>query len=451
MQIRAGDNAAASRGLARRARVGGDSAFRLLLVGSSVSLLGSQVTAIGYPMLVLYLTGSPVTAGWVACAAAAPSVLAYIPAGALVDRSDPWRAMLLSEIGRGCAIATVVAALAMGRASVPLLIVVAVIEQTLEVFSVLAEPRCVGSLVSRDDAGSAFVRIEARTHVVTLLGRPLGGFLFGLRPILPFLSDALSFAASAGALIGIRNMRRPRLPAPEEKRVSVSWHLGHDVRDGVRWLCRNGYVRLAIMLCSAATLTAQALIMVILGEARTEHVHACMVGMALAAPGGGGAIGSCVAARLPAGSRNHWLRIQMCVWCVMLAALAITGGPSFGWIAAVMIVLGFTGALGNVEVGTYLMQNVAHTMLARVTSIGRLMSFGACAIGPVLGGALFQHYGAEKAIVALSVITTILAFVSLLAPSMRAENRADGCGTESPSPDAEISVVPPQCGIAAAD
>jgi MFS family permease len=450
MQIRAGDNAAASRGLARRARVGGEGAFRLLLMGSSVSLLGSQVTAIGYPMLVLYLTGSPITAGWVACVATVPSMLAYIPAGVLVDRSDPWRVMLLSEIGRGCAIAMVVAALALGRASVPLLIAVAVIEQTLEVFSVLAEPRCVGSLVSRDEAGSAFVRIEARTHVVTLLGRPLGGFLFGLWPILPFLSDALSFGVSAATLIGIRSMRLPRLPT-SAPHVRASWHLGSDVRDGLRWLCRNRYLRLAVMLCSAATLTAQALIMVILGEAHSGHVRAFMVGMVLAAPGGGGAIGSCLASRLPAMSRNQSLRIQMCVWCVMMAALAIAGGPSFGWMAAVMIVLGFTGALGNVEVGTYLMQNVAHTMLARVTSIGRLMSFGACAIGPVLGGALFQHYGAEKAIVALFVITTILALVSLLAPSMRAENRADGRGTEALSPDAEISVVPPQCGAVTAD
>jgi MFS family permease len=442
MRTRVGGNAA-SRGPAARQRVGGDGTFRLLLMGSSVSLLGSRVTAIAYPMLVLYLTGSPVTAGWVACAVTAPSVVAYIPVGVLVDRSDPWRAMLLSEIGRGCAIATVVAALALGRPSVPLLIAAAVIEQTLEVFSVLAEPRCIGSVVSRDEAGPAFVRIEARTHVVTLLGRPLGGFLFGLMPILPFLSDALSFGVSAAALTGSRSRRLPRPPTPDAPRVRASWHLSNDVRDGLRWLWLNKYVRLAIILCSVTTLTAQALIMVILGEAHSEHVPAFMVGIVLAASGGGGAIGSFVASWLPATNRNQWLRIQMCVWCVVLAALAITGGPSFDWTGAVMIVLGFTGALGNIEVGTYLMENVVHTMLARVTSIGRLMSFSACAIGPVLGGTLFQRYGAETAIVVLFVVITIPALVSLLAPSMWAENRADGRGTESLSPDVEISVIQP--------
>lgn len=442
MQIMVG-GATASRSAAGRARLADDGAFRLLLLGSSVSLLGSRVTAIAYPMLVLYLTGSPVAAGWVAFAATAPSVLAYIPAGVWVDRTDPWRAILLSEIGRGGVIGTVVIAVVINRAGVPLLIVAAVIEQTLEVFSVLAEPRCVGSVVPRDETASAFARIEARTHVVTLIGRPLGGFLFGLAPVLPFLSDALSFAVNACALVGIRNSRSPERPASSVPVARVSWRLGPDVRDCLRWLCRDGYVRLAIVLCASTTLTAQALIMVILGGAHSRHVPAFTVGVVLAASGAGGAVGSFVASRLPATSRKYWLKVQMWVWGGVLAALAAVGRPTSGWMAVVMLVLGLTGALGNIEVGTYLMQNVAHTMLARVTSIGRLMSFGACAIGPVLGGILFQRYGADRAIGVLFIGITILACVSLAAPSMPAERTAGVRDTEGLSPPPEVSAAQP--------
>jgi len=167
------------------------------------------------------------------------------------------------------------------------------------------------------------------------------------------------------------------------------------------------------------------------------------VGMVLAASGAGGAIGSFVASRLPATNRKYWLKVQMCVWGVMLAVLAAVGGPTSGWMAVVMLVLGFTGALGNIEVGTYLMQNVAHTMLARVTSIGRLMSFGACATGPVLGGILFQHYGADRAVVVLFIGITVLACVSLAAPSMRAECTAGGRSAEGLSPQPEISAAQP--------
>src|ERR1022692_4299045 len=106
-----------------------DSDFQLLLTGSSVSMLGSRLTSIGYPLLVLALTGSPLVAGLVGFAATAPSILVYLPAGALVDRWDPWRAMLVCEFGRGAAIATVVITVALGSPSVALLTAVAVIEE----------------------------------------------------------------------------------------------------------------------------------------------------------------------------------------------------------------------------------------------------------------------------------------------------------------------------------
>src|SRR6185437_15078202 len=136
--------------------------FRRVLRASSISMLGSHVTTIAYPLLVLRLTGSPFAAGCVAFAATAPGILVHIPAGALIDRWNPRRAMIFSEFGRGVAIATVAATIALGRAMVPLLIAVAIIEGVLEVFSGLAERRYVGSLVERSQVSSALVRIEAR-------------------------------------------------------------------------------------------------------------------------------------------------------------------------------------------------------------------------------------------------------------------------------------------------
>jgi hypothetical protein len=96
-------------------------AFRLLLTGSSISMLGSRVTDIAYPMLVLYLTRSSLIAGLVACAIVAPSILVYMPAGVLVDRLNPRHVMLVGELGSGTLVAVVAASLAMGRPSIPCL------------------------------------------------------------------------------------------------------------------------------------------------------------------------------------------------------------------------------------------------------------------------------------------------------------------------------------------
>ena len=389
-----------------------NNAFRLLLGASSVSMLGSRLTTIAYPMLVLYLTGSPAFAGFAVFAAIAPSILVYIPAGALVDRWDPRRTMLMSEAGRGIAVATVVGSLALHRPSVPLIICMAVSEEILEVFAVLAERRYVRALVKPHHVSDALVRMEARTHVVVLAGRPLGGLLFELGPIFPFLADLVTFIISVSALLGIRHKRMVR-PA----RMSCS-QLIKEVRTGLRWLRGDRFSRNATPPWACMTLISQALIMVFLAEAHTRQLSSAAIGIVLAASGLGGAFGAVTGSWLPVLARQPRIRIQPWIWSVALLTLAVSR-PSWQipCMAAVMIVLGFTGAMGNVELDTYLVKQVPDGMLARVTSIGRLMSFSACALGPALGGILIESYGVQRAVFSLFVMTLTLAVISIRVPS----------------------------------
>ena len=85
--------------------------------------------------------------------------------------------------------------------------------------------------------------------------------------------------------------------------------------------------------------------------------------------------------------------------------------------AAVMAILGFTGALGNIELDTHLMRDVEKDMLARVTSISRLMSLAACAIGPAFGGMLVQGLGVQGAVTCLFLITPVLPLLAAIVPS----------------------------------
>ncbi len=60
--------------------------FILLWSGQVVSTLGSEVSGLAFPLLVLSLTGSPARAGIVGFARGLPYLLVYLPAGAPVDR-----------------------------------------------------------------------------------------------------------------------------------------------------------------------------------------------------------------------------------------------------------------------------------------------------------------------------------------------------------------------------
>jgi predicted MFS family arabinose efflux permease len=318
--------------------------------------------------------------------------------------------MLCSEIGRGAAITTIVVALALGKPSVILLTVAAAIEEILEVFSTLAERRFVRALVKPNQVPSALARTEGRTHMVILIGRPLGGFFFGIWRILPFAADVVSFIVSVSTLFCIQGRARPIPSEPVERR-----HLGRELTGGFRWLFKNPFAGVALPLTAGATFIGQALIMVFLVEAHVRHLPSVSTGIVLAASGAGGVLASVAGFRLFPWKNHSPLKIQMLIWMLTFGLLAISGGQSFVGLAVTMAILGFTGALGNIAVDTFVIRNTAKSMLARVMSVNRLASFGALALGPLFGGILVDHQGPRGAIFMLFLVTAFLLAVALIA------------------------------------
>jgi MFS family permease len=369
-----------------------DRALRWLLGGSAVSMLGSRVTSIAYPMLILYLHGSPVTAGLAVAAANAPSVLLYLPAGALVARWDPRETLLAAEVGRAIAIGGIVVMLAAHWANLWLIILVAVMEESLEVFSQLADRRCLQGLVDQERVRSAEASMEMRTHLAVLFGRALGGALFGVQACLPFVFDALSFVPSVGSLAVIRHSRPVSRP-PRRRRLS------DEIRDGVRTLIRDPYARDASVLDAAMTMAAQALILVFLAQAHATGLRSLAIGAVLASSGVGGALGAVVSRRMPQRSGRGAVKLQPVIWSLVFGFLGVTslcaeaGTCWLTCMAIAMTVLGFTGAMANVELNTYLTKMIPDGQTATVFGISLQLSFAASALGPVLGGGIDQLAG----------------------------------------------------------
>jgi MFS family permease len=389
-------------------------AFRLLMFGSSISMLGTRISTVAFPMLVLHLDNSPFVTGLVAFAAIAPSMLVYVPAGVLVDRWNPRRVMLGSELLRGLAIASVVIALIIFRMHVDIwfLILAMVAEEILEIFSTLADRRYLSTVIERDKVVSRQASVEVRTHAAVLAGRPVGPFLFAIEPFLPFLADAVSFIASVASLLLLRRIDEP---PGEVRRLKLRQVIG-DVGRGFEWLKRDRRAWLTVGLMATTSMVAQALIMMFLVEAHSKQLSTVAIGVVLATSGAGGAVGAFSSRIVPTEVRNYWLPIQMVAWSVALASLALVGGQSVYWSAVAMFVLGLTGAIGNVEFGTYLVRNAPDDMIARITGIGQMLAIGACALGPVLGGYAIQHFQIKGAVWILLAIVMSLAFAALLMP-----------------------------------
>jgi MFS family permease len=391
-------------------------AFRTLMLGSSISMFGSRISTVAFPMLVLHLYNSPFFTGLVAFAAIAPSMLAYLPAGVLVDRWNPRRVMLVSELLRGLTIASVVFSLvAFGRrTSIWFLIVMMVAEEILETFSVLADRRYLSGLVERGNRTSRQSYIEVRAHAVVLAGRPIGPFLFAIKPILPFLADAVSFMFSVGSLLVVRRSDE----SPPTSRRLPPGQMARDIGQGFSWLRNDRRAWVTMILMAITSMVAQALVLMLLAQAHARDLSTAEIGVVLATSGAGGVVGSISFKFLPDEFKRFWLPIQMVAWSVALASLWLAGGLPAASSALAMFTLGFTGAIGNIEFGTYLVANVADDMIARVTAIGQMLAIGASAVGPVLGGYAIQRWGVKGAVEVLFVIVLFPAFLSLSMPEV---------------------------------
>lgn len=416
-----------------RVLLSGSPAFRLLMFGSSISMLGTRISTVAFPMLALYLNKSPSVTGLVAFAAFAPSMLVYLPAGVLVDRWNPRRVMLISEVLRGLAIASIVVALAMfgTRVNIWFLLLAMVAEEVFEIFSTLADRRYLHRVMERDKMDSQQAAIEVRAHAVVLAGRPVGPFLFSIMPFLPFLADAVSFIASAGSLILLRRVGEPEA---EPQRLAPKRAI-NEIGNGFTWLKKHRRGWITVLLMAMTSMVAQALILMFLVEAHSKQLSTIAIGCVLAASGAGGAVGSFCSRILPEQVRHFWLPIQMIVWCLALAFLALSGGQSAYYSAGVMFVLGLTGAIGNVVYRTYLVSNIKDDMVAKVTGIGQMLAIGASALGPLFAGYAIQHFHVRDAIYILLGLIVLLVIATWLILAVREQAAARRRGHKEPVAD----------------
>ncbi len=81
--------------------------YMLLWSGQVVSSVGTQVSQLAFPLLILALTGSAAQAGFAGALRALPYLFFSLPAGALIDRWDRKLTMIICNSGRAISLASI--------------------------------------------------------------------------------------------------------------------------------------------------------------------------------------------------------------------------------------------------------------------------------------------------------------------------------------------------------
>jgi Transmembrane secretion effector len=385
--------------------------FTLLWTGELVSTLGSQMSLVAFPLLVLAVTGSPAKAGVVGFAKTVPALLFYLPAGVLVDRHDRRRLMVASNATGAIALGSIAVALALGHLPFAQIVVVAFVQGTVSSIFSLTEQGALPLVVDPSQVPAALASNEARRTSASLVGPLLGGLLFGIARVLPFIADAVSYLVSAVSLLFLRTPL-------QEPRASTPLRLLAEIAEGVRALWALTFVRASALAVAAANLIWSGLNIVLVVRAREHGASAASIGLLFALMGVGGLLGSLAA---PAIGRRVSVPVIVIgafwVEAALVASFALTYDPyMLGVLAALAI---FPSPAWNAVVVGARLTLTPDRLRGRVNSGARLLSGSMLPLGALAGGLLAGAVGTTTTLLVFAAWQALVAAATLSARSLR--------------------------------
>jgi predicted MFS family arabinose efflux permease len=387
--------------------------FRWLWSGLCVSTLGSQAAGIAYPLMVLALTGSPATVGWVSALRITPFVLLCLPVGALVDRWDRRRVMRWCDGLRGLVVGSLPLMALWGPPSLAHIVAVALVEGTLMVFYNLAEVSALPRVVARAELPQATALNQAGFAAAGVAGPALGTTLFQLGAVLPFALDALSYAVSVFTLWRLRGDFAP-IPA------SAPRHLGAEVMAGLRWLWQEKIVRRMAMLSGGLNFVEASVPLLLIVMAQRMGASPVDIGLIFSAGGLGGVLGSMVGGRI----QRHLSFGRVIGGVVLLEALLFPlygACPSALWLGLVYGLLEFLGPVYNVVQFSHRLALIPQGLEGRVNAAYRFIAHVLNPVGAALCGVLIEERGAGWTLAVFACALGGLAAAALASHTIRHE------------------------------
>ena len=374
-----------------------------------------------FPLVAYALSGSVVTAGLVEAAYLGGLCATLLPAGVLADRVDRRRIMLAAS-GTGCVAYTSLAvAGALGALTLPHLAAVALVSGVAAGAFDPAQTSAIRSVVSTEDLPTALSQNQARQHVASLLGGPVGGALYAVARWLPFAVDALTFAVACLTVSRVRT----DLSAPQRRREPLRRQLS----EGFAFMWSRPFFRALLAWAALANLVTNAIFFVVVLRMVQEGVAPAQIGLVSTAAGLGGILGAAMAPalihRLPTGGLTVMVG-WMC--CLPLIPLTWSFSPWTACASAFFLLL--LNPVGNAGISSYRMAVTPNHLQGRVSSTSKFVSMSVMPLAPVVGGLLLEHQGGHATVVVLIAASALLAVLLTSSRSIRSVPRPDQWAVE---------------------
>jgi MFS family permease len=390
--------------------------FARLFAAGATSIAGFSIGQVALTVLVYDYTKSALDVAYIGVAFILASVLFSLAAGALVDRYERRRLMVLSDLIRGASLGFLVLFLILFGFNLPVVLFTAFVLGSFTTLFQPAERALTPEVVGQDQIANANALVQTSNSLLQFSANSVGGVLIVIVGVtVAFGLNAGTFLVSAALIFGVTGFAAKKGRGGGGKRTSMI----ADIREGFSYIAHNrGLLELTLSAGAGNFFLSMMFQFLVIYAEVTLGGNAATYGLLSGLFALGWAPGAY------ASTRFRTVRYAGMTWIVVgvLEGGCVVSLSLFPYLVPALVTVFVAGILLGLTNTTWLtaVQLIVPTeMQGRYFGLDQLGSFAVIPVGQVLGGVIISATSVNFDYLIAGIGTAASSGIFLLSPHLR--------------------------------
>jgi len=385
--------------------------FSRIWSASLITNLVDGVLRLAAPLLAVSLTEDPILIGALTALGLLPWLFFAIPIGAIVDRVDRRKALVLGNSLRAAIALFIAFAVSQGFINIWLLLISVFFFGICEVLVDTTSQAVLPQILDKSNYERGNSRLQISEVIVSqFAGAPLSGLLYAVSIALPFFFSTTGFIL-AGLLILLFPFEREINARKEGDAGQAKLGLKGDIKFALNYLYQDKQIFSIVVITTLLgffySLSNAIAPLFILKELK---VSPALFGVVLAIQGVGALAGS-IAAPMVSKYLGRGKALAINVFFASLLVIFIGLSPNAYFFVAVSVLIGFTISVWNILLMSLYQSLIPPELYGRIHGARRTIVWGLMPIGAIIGGVIARG-GLRLPFLIGGAIATLIAFFS---------------------------------------